>query len=197
MSGSPQDKLQKTLQKAGRQAAEQNLHSVNLIEWRRLSLSAEGQLPLVRFSRLLDGMPEQLPQASVSWSARCVRGARGEPRFELEVKADPLVECQRCLEPFPWSIDVHAAFDLVDSEAELNAEVPVDEDDGMLDEPERLLCSGRFDLMGLIEDELVLAVPYVPRHVQCELPVDVEPAPELPERPSPFAALAALKDKKQ
>ncbi|MEQ4618632.1 MAG: YceD family protein [Corticimicrobacter sp.] len=171
---------------------------MNLLEWRRLSYSTEGRLPLARFSRLLDGLPEQLSQAGVSWSARCVRGVRGEPRFELEVKADPQVECQRCLEPFPWSIDVHATFDLVDSEAELNADAPGgEEEDGMLEEPERLLCSSRFDLLGLIEDELVLAVPYVPRHAQCELPVEVEPAPELPERPSPFAALAALKDKKQ
>lgn len=193
MSVSPQDKLQKAKQ----QAAGQNLHCVNLLEWRRLSSSAEGRVPLARFSRLLDGMPEQLSQSSVSWSARCVRGVRGESRLELEIKADPLVECQRCLKPFPWAIDVHATFDLVDSEAELDAEVPGDEEDSMLEEPERLLCSGRFDLLGLIEDELVLAVPYVPRHAQCELPVDVEPAPELSERPSPFAALAALKDKKQ
>jgi uncharacterized protein len=45
----------------------------------------------------------------------------------------------------------------------------------------------------LIEDQLILAVPYVPKHDSCEAAASPsEPEPEQP-RVSPFEALAALK----
>ena len=58
------------------------------------------------------------------------------------------------------------------------------------------------DLSELVEDELLLALPLVPRHEDCPEPLpmgelgDPEPAADAPpERPHPFAALAQLKKK--
>jgi uncharacterized protein len=70
--------------------------------------------------------------------------------------------------------------------AELDAEL----DDDVLALPRWL------DLVELIEDELLLALPLVPRHAVCPVPLpmalEAETAPA-EEAPHPFAALAALK----
>jgi uncharacterized protein len=55
---------------------------------------------------------------------------------------------------------------------------------------------GRLDLLPLLEDELILAVPLVPRHERCPEPLPL-PADEPDEMPAehPFAKLAALKQR--
>ena len=65
-----------------------------------------------------------------------------------------------------------------------------------------VLALGRsLDLRELVEDELLLALPIVPRHEVCLQPLPMavgEQALEddVPERPHPFAALQALKSGK-
>ena len=49
------------------------------------------------------------------------------------------------------------------------------------------------DLQSLVEDELLLALPLVPRHEVCPEPLPLEPEPAAPAAAHPFAALAALK----
>jgi uncharacterized protein len=58
-----------------------------------------------------------------------------------------------------------------------------------------LALSKNLDLRELIEDELLLALPLVPRHEDCPQPLRVghAPDPEPDARPNPFAALGALK----
>ncbi|MDP1159869.1 YceD family protein, partial [Klebsiella variicola] len=54
------------------------------------------------------------------------------------------------------------------------------------------------DARELIEDELLLALPLVPRHANCPQPLPgagEQAEPEAEQRPNPFAALAALKRK--
>ena len=71
------------------------------------------------------------------------------------------------------------------------AELDMDSEDDVLSLPRHL------DLRELMEDELLLELPVVPRHEECPEPlppanIDEEEAPSQ-ERPNPFAALAALK----
>ena len=96
--------------------------------------------------------------------------------------------CQRCLGPVEETVGVDHALRFVHGEAqaaELDAEL---EDD--------VLALERWtDLRELIEDELLLALPLVPRHETCPTPLPVpqddEPEPEVPAHP--FASLASLK----
>ena len=60
---------------------------------------------------------------------------------------------------------------------------------------------GEIDLIGTVEDELILTLPIVPMHVSehCEVSVAEQVFGELPEelakKPNPFAVLANLKQK--
>jgi len=63
-----------------------------------------------------------------------------------------------------------------------------------------LALSRSVDLRELVEDELLLAMPLVPRHEVCPAPLlapqaDVAFEEAEQDRPNPFAALAALKGK--
>ena len=101
------------------------------------------------------------------------------------------MECQRCLTPVDVPLDVERSFRFVADEATAEAlDEECDED--------LLALSREFDLRELIEDELLMALPGVPRHEECPTSVplassndDFEVANS--EKPNPFAALAALR----
>lgn len=107
--------------------------------------------------------------------------------------------CQRCLVPFVWPVDVDTLLQPVADEARLEGDAESDGsgDDGEEDEPEKILGSSRFDLLEQVEDELILSIPYAPRHDVCPDASaagagDEQEAPAA-KRPSPFAVLAKLK----
>jgi uncharacterized protein len=87
-----------------------------------------------------------------------------------------------------------------DEDAEENAEENAGEvRNSASNLPEKVVGSHHFDLLAQVEDELILSIPYVPKHDVCpgaqakasEAPAE-EPAVK---RPSPFAVLEQLKHK--
>jgi uncharacterized protein len=158
---------------------------------------------MVAAKRLFDG---RLPLSGMTRLLPALADAEGDCRFELEFGVDamgmrfvevrvearlPLV-CQRSLERFLYPVRVTQRLGLVTDEAQ-EAALP----EGV--EPLLLDASGELDPAGLVEDELILAVPVVPidpdaKDVMATWPADLE---EEEEKPNPFAALAALKDQKK
>lgn len=182
---------------------------IDAFEFARRGRSQAGVFSVHRLQRLLEGLPDQ-PSAEVvelsqaPEAAGLVRyvlvgqlNASGRPQLVLQVQARILLDCQRCLGPMELLIDRKTSFDLVRYESDLGDE-SFDEDS--LDEPEKLVGSRQFDVLGLIEDELILEVPYVPRHEQCtdmtETESDDSEDEVVEERPSPFAVLEQLKTKR-
>jgi len=115
------------------------------------------------------------------------------------VRANPVLECQRCMQLFNYPIDSEVVLQLVNSPDKLEVDVS---DEQELDEnaPEKVLGTQRFNLLEQVEDELVLCIPYVPKHDSCVDVASLAPQPdaefeESQARPSPFAGLARLKDK--
>lgn len=169
---------------------------IDAFEFVRLGRSLEGSTPLARFVRLLEGLPEQDPAAVVRWSARADRGPLGEPLIRLDVETVLTLQCQRCLGPLATPIESEVALQLVETEAELDDPDVFDESDMDAIEAgrdfEKVLGSRRFDLLEQVEDELILSVPYVPRHDVC--PSGGGKSGDAPDdKPSPFAVLAGLK----
>lgn len=155
----------------------------------------EGSLPLASLERLAESAhPEALPSATdlASWHARGesrpVRG--GEPEIWLHLGAQARVSliCQRCLAPVETHLEAERSFRFVASE-DAAAQLDADSEDDVLALPRSL------DVAELVEDELLLAVPIVPRHDVCPQPLPMSHGDEVEEEPAPnpFAALAALK----
>jgi uncharacterized protein len=155
----------------------------------------QGTLPQAELPRLADStlaLPGDGALPPVAWSAhgeqRPVAG--GEPEVWLQLQSDTAVwlQCQRCLQPLHEPLAVTRRFRFVATEEEAERLDETSEDD-VLALPRSL------DLHELLEDELILALPLVPRHDTCPQPLPTSVGEEAIEddAPNPFAALAALK----
>lgn len=130
----------------------------------------------------------------LSWSVRgeLKPGPEGKPQVWLHLTASvtlPLT-CQRCLGPVDVPVQIDRSFRFVDSEAQ--AELEDDESS-----EDVLVLSQDFDLVGLIEDEVLMDLPVVPRHETCPVAIKLMAADadfeDAPVKPNPFAGLAVLK----
>ena len=83
-----------------------------------------------------------------------------EPRqiLELAVKGRIHLICQSCLRDCGLDLAQESRFVLVSSEEEADA-FPMEDD-----QQEPLVASQHFDLLGLIEDEILLSMPLIPKH---------------------------------
>jgi uncharacterized protein len=155
-----------------------------------------GEWPAERLPRLsaagLD-TDDAAPRAPIAWRAvgerRVLAGAGLQPSLAIDAGTEITLECQRCLQPMRLPVHAERRIFFVDGEdaaAALDAE---SEDDVLASTP-------AFDLAELIEDELLLGLPLVPRHERCPEPLPrafVEDDPATAPADNPFAVLAALK----
>lgn len=155
-----------------------------------------GAWPLATLDRLCEEVhADAKPAASellnwqVTGEARPRRGGEPEIRLHLVCDAKVGLVCQRCLQAVEVDVRVDRSFQFVSSEA-LAAEIDADSDEDVL------ALSRTLNLIELIEDELLLGLPLVPRHAACpqplSAPADAEP---FEERVNPFAVLGDLKRK--
>ena len=153
-----------------------------------------GRDPLSSYARLTEEAGGRGGDRELDWQARgeLRLDAKGFSQIWLHLQATvslPLV-CQRCLGPVDIAVAVDRSLRFVATEAQAEAE---DEDA----QEDVLALSRDFNLRELIEDELLMALPVVPRHEVCPTAVKLavqDPDFEAPSKakPNPFAVLAKL-----
>jgi len=136
--------------------------------------------------------PDGAQRPSIEWRTTGGRlplaGAGVQPSLLIEASTDVALECQRCLQPMAVALHAERRIFFVEGEdaaAALDAET----------EDDVLALAPALDLVELLEDELLLALPLVPRHAVCPEPLPRALRDEAADAPAdhPFAALAALK----
>jgi len=142
---------------------------------------------LADFARLVDRLaaPEGAAEARVAF-----RSAAGVPIGELQVRAQAMLTCQRCLGPMRRTLESTAQLAFVARE---DAPVPADHE-AIPGDPRRV------DLAALVEDELLLALPLIAVHgadEECMAPGlqatrDASTGPPAKEMRRPFAGLKEL-----
>lgn len=147
------------------------------------------QNPISDFKRALEGLPQQKGQ-SLSWSVQGSVDTAGQEFLTITLTGFVVLTCQRCMQDFDYAIDAKNQVLVVANELELD----IDADDP--DAIERILGTVQINALDLVEDELILSLPYVPRHTQCPhlpeaLAIQDEEAED--EKPNPFAVLSQLK----
>lgn len=174
---------------------QKNIQSFDAFEAVRLRQEFFGELSLSALARLVDGLPSS--EGSVLWRARGDEDPLGQALLHVHVQAAPTVTCQRCLEPFQWPIDAVTVLHLVASDAELKDDEPLSEDE-FESGYDKVVGSHHFDLQAEIENELILAMPYIPKHDVCpDSPRLADNEPAQSDRQQPFAGLAQLRDRLQ
>ena len=169
---------------------------LNLKEFAQRRRSLQGSVAVAELPRLaaaLHADAQQLGRLRVHWSLRGT--LRSDPAgaeqalVSLRVKGELPMTCQRCLQASEQAIDDEVTLRLVDEEPELGTEE--------LESPEESFCARHpVDVLELVEDQLILALPLVPMHARCPQPLPAGDAVQRPaEAPaqSPFAVLAGLR----
>jgi uncharacterized protein len=170
-------------------------HHLDIRRFAEEGARLEGSDPVTRHRRLAAEAEGSDLQHPVRWQAR---GELRNPQHvqpqvwvHLEVETTLPLVCQRCLGPVEVPLAVDRSFRFVADEATAAAEDDEAEED-------LLALSRSFDLLELIEDELLMELPAAPRHEVCPVPVKMsvtDPAFEAAEaeREHPFAVLGKLK----
>jgi len=152
---------------------------IDALEFARNGREIRGEIPIYELSRLTDMLLD-----STGTLAYVLRGARISDGDVLEVAVSGLVHlrCQRCLDDLEFPVEVSSRLKLASAE-ELDA---VDDED----EDEYIEASSQLDVVGLVEDELLLSLPFAPRHPDG---VCSSVSEGLQQSANPFAVLAGLK----
>lgn len=158
----------------------------------KAGVSLEGVWPMGDLARLAASVVAGTATGEVTWLARGehrpVRGGAPQVWLHVQADADLMLECQRCLAPVETKVHAQRSFLFVHGE-NTAAELDADSEDDVL------AITRSLDVRELVEDELLLEIPLVPRHEECPEPlrlVEALPADE-DEKPNPFAVLGALK----
>jgi len=185
-----------------------DLNRLNVKAFAREGLGLQGHMSLAQFGRLAElaelalspvesSLQDSEPPTEVSWDIQAelvpISGADSQIWMYLKAEVDLPMQCQRCMGPVQLLVKADATFRFVTDEATAEAEDDESEEDLLVLTPE-------LNVLELIEDELIMSAPIVPKHEKCPNLVPMSAVDEafeeaLEARPNPFATLAQLKNK--
>jgi uncharacterized protein len=153
---------------------------IDSVDFARNGKEIRGEIAVSALSRLADKLAKS--DGSLTY---IVRGFHEDGRDMLEVSLQGVctLKCQRCLGELDYPVDVVSRLWLLPADKLDDAE----EDD---DEMDAIEAEARLDVLALIEEELLLGLPFAPRHTEGEC---VPAASDLQQKANPFAVLAGLK----
>lgn len=153
--------------------------------------SLGGELDVARRARIADHLPAQSAAVPIAWKIAGGHDGVARPMLTVTIEGSLPLVCQRCLQTFDLPVAQQTELLLARTEAQLELL-----DDG---EAEVVLAAAPLDAMTLVEDEILLSLPFAPRHAEEQCPAGVKdsaeaaPAKPAPGETSPFARLSALK----
>ncbi|APZ42666.1 YceD family protein [Acidihalobacter ferrooxydans] len=114
--------------------------------------SYHATIPLVGLGRLVDALAAN--GGDVECDFAFYRDTDGRRKLKLSYRSDLVLRCERCLGPLDYRVEGENVLRLVDAAMEV-----ADEDEDVLQ-----VGDDGIRLHDVIEDELLLALPLIPRH---------------------------------
>ena len=133
--------------------------TIDGFEFASAGATQQGVWPLKDFPRLRDVLASDAGE--VAYEISGVHDDRGRPGLRLKVSGTLMLRCHRCLEAMAFEVKTDETLVLASTLAEIHDE-PAD-----ANAPDRVVAGKEMAVRELIEDELILAVPYAPRHDSC------------------------------
>jgi uncharacterized protein len=125
------------------------------LEFARGGQTLRGSLAVPALSRLRESLADDA--GVVEFVVTGARDARRRPVLTVEISGMLHLRCQRCLGPLEYWLRLHSTL-LLASAVEV-ATGDLDEEDA-----EWIEASGALEVASLVEDEIILGLPYAPRH---------------------------------
>ena len=144
------------------------------------------EMPLAGFVRLQGLLASEAGVIAAEIEAG--RDESDHPHLQGRLQGELQLICHRCLKAFGWKLDAPLAIRLVNTEAE--------EAQALHESDPYLVLDDRLPLREIVEDELLLALPMMPRCKSCENAAPPVPAKEPGKetrKENPFAALKRIK----
>ncbi len=133
--------------------------------------------------------PGESETAELAVEVQFDRGPEDFPRVSLSISGQLSLRCQRCLEPLAWPVRIETCLCVLDDEGQT----------ALIASPfdSVLTSTGGLDLVAVIEDEILAALPMAPVHEQepeCRSAGEVEnnSTKNAESMQRPFADLASL-----
>jgi len=124
------------------------------------------------------------PSATIEFNLSGKQGSHGQAFLSLTLQANLTCLCQRCLNELPLKLELSFNYQISDMvEADLMS-AELDEPDDVDLQP----ISQHMDVVALIEDELIMAMPIAPVHDHACASLSNQSG----EKPNPFAVLKTL-----
>ncbi len=123
----------------------------------------EGTVEAERLPRILDRLALGVAFPILHYRITGAHDGAGRPALQIALEGSLPLVCQRCLRAFGWPVEQQTLLLLARDEEEL---ARLDEEDR---EHEVIAATEPLDLLRLVEDELLLSMPYIPRcpETQC------------------------------
>ncbi len=155
-----------------------------------------GEVAAAEMPRLQDMLaapaacPEHGRRGKIAYVLRGLPGRDGRHMLEVALEGSCQLRCQRCLQEFTYPIKLVTRLILVPGD-ELD-ELSVDED-----EIDSIPADQNLDVLALLEEELLLNLPFAPKHPEgaCQSAVGYGVKTSDRVEKNPFAVLADLKIK--
>jgi uncharacterized protein len=157
---------------------------IDSLEFARTGQALRGSLPVPGLKRLRDSLAE-VP-GEVEFMVKGGHDARQRPTLTLDISGTLRLQCQRCLGALDYPLRLANMLLLVSAGAAA----------GDLDEEgaEWIEASAELDVAALVEEEILLSLPYAPKHQEGQCGQGLTAAKD-GAGSSAFAKLAALKQK--
>jgi uncharacterized protein len=144
-----------------------------------------GSVPLAEMPRLHDMLATHTGE--ISYVVRGLPDKNGKPMLEVSVDGLCQLRCQRCLNGFAYPLLMVSRLQLALAD-ELD-EYAVEEND----EADSIVADKHLDVLNMVEEEILLSLPFAPKHPSGECQSVIEDLSQ--QDRSPFAILAGLKSK--
>ena len=158
---------------------------IDSLEFARIGQALHGSLPVPGLKRLRECLAEAFGE--VEFMVKGGHDPRRRPTLSVDINGTLRLQCQRCLGALEYPLRLSNTLRLVSAgEA---AAGDLDEEDA-----EWIEASAELDVAALVEDEILLSLPYAPRHEEGQCGQGLTAAKEGAGFAA-FAKLAALKQK--
>ena len=157
-------------------------HFIDSLDFARKGKELRGEIPIAGMERLQDVLAK--PDGKVCYVLRGFRDEYGNPTLELALDGSCQLLCQRCLRNMDYPIKQVSRLILADEQPE--SELSADDFDSIPPD-------AHLDVAALVEEEILLSLPFAPRHEPGACLADTASVERGAE--NPFAALRSLKDK--
>jgi uncharacterized protein len=161
---------------------------IDAFEFCRLKERLEGEAAVADLKRLAADCVN--PSTILRWSLLGGTDALGYPQLTLSVAGTVQLRCQRCMTPFDYSFAAESILLLAKSEEHADEIEEAIADDTI----DVVVGSRAMNVMELVEDEALLALPLSPKHDVCP-DTSVLDALSDGKKVSPFDVLKNIKQK--